>query len=98
MTTNMVQYADDAILFSIMVCRSTFEQVFWKQLPESSLLASFFRKALSGDDVASWLYFDTRSDEELRDLCARMDQAFRQAGSYDKQLMNARLQCFLSWS
>mgnify|MGYP002626191981 CR=1 FL=1 len=87
-------YADDAILFSIMVRRSTFEQVFWKQLPESSLLASFFRKALSGDDEASWLYFDTHSDEELRDLCARMEQAFRQAGSYDKQLMNALLTVF----
>ncbi len=87
-------YADDAILFSIMVRRSTFEQVFFRQLPESSLLASFFRKALSGDDEASWLYFDTQADEEVQSLCARMEQTFRQAGSYDKQMMNALLTVF----
>lgn len=82
-------YADDAILHYFMVRASTFDQVFWSQLPESSLLASFFRKSLSGESGASWLFFDTEEDGELLALTDRMHREFREAGSYSPQLLNA---------
>ncbi|MBR1757372.1 MAG: helix-turn-helix transcriptional regulator [Lachnospiraceae bacterium] len=81
-------YADDAILHYFMVRASTFEQVFWSQLPEGSLLASFFRKSLSGEGGASWLFFDTEEDNELLELTDRMHREFREAGSYSPQLLN----------
>lgn len=40
-------YADDAVLNYYMLRSSTFEEVFWKQLPSNSLMSSFFRYALS---------------------------------------------------
>ena len=82
-------YADNAILHYFMVRASTFDRVFWGQLSESSLLASFFRKALSGGEGASWLYFYTHEDAELLKLCEKMHQEFREAGSYSAQMLNA---------
>ncbi len=82
-------YADDAILNYFLVRASTFDRVFWSQLPESSLLASFFRKALSGGEGAAWLYFDTHEDAELLRLSERMHQEFQEAGGYSAQMLNA---------
>lgn len=87
-------YADDALLFSFLIRKSTFERVFWKQFSESSLLAAFFRKALSGESGASWLYFDTQEDEELWMICEGMLLEFQQAGSYNAQMMNTLLTLF----
>ena len=82
-------YADDAILHYFMVRASTFDQVFWSQLPESSLLASFFRKSLSGETGAFWLFFDTAEDMDLLQLTEKMSVEFREAGSYCPQMLNA---------
>lgn len=82
-------YADDAVLHYFMVRASTFDRVFWSQLPESSLLASFFRKSLSGEAGASWLFFDTAGDTDLLHLTERMEAEFREAGSYCPQMLNA---------
>ena len=82
-------YTDDAILHYFMVRSSTFDQVFWSQLPESSLLASFFRKSLSGESGASWLFFDTAEDRDLLQLTEKMETEFREAGNYSSQMLNA---------
>ena len=84
-------YADDAILHYFLVRSSTFERVFYNQLPENSLLVSFFRKALSGENSASWLYFDTAEDDRLFHLTERMDSEYQKPGIYSAQLMNALL-------
>ena len=84
-------YADEAILHYFLVRSSTFERVFYNQLPENSLLLSFFHKALNGENNASWLYFDTREDERLFQLTRRMDQEYQKPGSYSAQLLNALL-------
>lgn len=74
-----------------MIRVSTFERVFWNQLPKDTLLADFFRKALTGSGGAAWLYFDTSGDKELLHLSDRMEQEFQHAGSYGAQLMNILL-------
>ena len=84
-------YADDAVLDYFLVRASTFERVFFNQLPGNSLLASFFRKALSGEQGASWLYFDTAEDEQLFQLTERMEREYQRTGSYSAQLLNALL-------
>lgn len=42
-------YEDDRVLVYYMLRRSTFEQVFWNQIPSENLMSSFFRLALSGE-------------------------------------------------
>ena len=81
-------YADDAILEYFLVRASTFERVFWNQLPKDSLLAFFFRLALNGVGDASWLFFDTAEDEELLMLAGRLEHEYQESGSYTVQMMN----------
>lgn len=82
-------YADDSFLQYFMLRSSTFERVFWNQLPESSLMASFFRKALLGEADTSWLFFDTAEDSDLLRLAEKIDAEFREAGNYSTQMLNA---------
>jgi len=91
-------YADDAVLDFFLIRASTFESVFFGQLPKDSLLASFFRKSLSLDAGAAWICFDTAKDAELFRLSQRMDTVFRSSGSYGAQLMNALMTEFFIYT
>ncbi len=87
-------FAEDAILYSFMVRSSTFDRVFFHQLPEHSLLADFFRRALSGENDASWLRFETEQDPELDSLLARIEAQSHEDEPYSGQLMNTLLTLF----
>lgn len=87
-------YADDAILYYFMVRASTFESVFWNQLPKNSLLASFFHRSLSASETTAWLFFDTEKDEQLLSLTHQMNAEFEEAGNYSAQMLNALMTQF----
>lgn len=82
-------YHEDAVLHYFMVRASTFDRVFWSQLPKDSLLAAFFHKALAEKEAAAWLYFDTNEDPDLLQLHSRLTDEFHRGGAYSTQLMNA---------
>ena len=89
-------YSDDAVLYYYMLRSSTFDKVFWNQIPSENLLAGFFRQALSGAQPNSYLHFETEDDPELRDIFIKIYEEFMGDGLYNAQLMNAYMStCFV---
>ncbi len=84
-------YADDRILVYYMLRATTFDRVFWNQLPPGNLMSAFFRKALSGQQPNSCLLFETEGDEEIYRLMERIYDEYRQEEAYCNQMM---LSCF----
>ena len=87
-------YEDDRVLVYYMLRRSTFEQVFWNQIPSENLMSSFFRRALSGEQSNSYLHFETGNDSEIRELLYKIACEFLEAKAYAPQLMNSMMTTF----
>lgn len=81
-------YTDDAVLNFYMLRSSTFEKVFWNQLPADSLLSNFFRQALGHTDYPSYLQFETAGDPALEHLLSKIEQESVQPGAYSGQYLN----------
>ena len=81
-------YADDAVLNYYMLRSSTFDKVFWNQLPADSLMSTFFRQALGHTKHPSYLHFETSGDPELESVLGRIEQERRQPENYSGQFLN----------
>ena len=88
-------YEDDQILVYYNIRSSTFDQVFWNQIPSGNLLSGFFRQALSGRQPNSYLHFETESDPEIRDLLSGIFQEYQEKRLYAPQLINAYMSACL---
>lgn len=87
-------YGDDCCLLYCMVRTSTFDEVFWKQLPAESLMATFFRRALDGGQPTSYVQFDTGSDEDIRRLIWDVYKEYQLGEAYSSQMLNALMSAF----
>ncbi len=85
-------YTDSAVLYSYMVRSSTFERVFWNQIPFANLLNTFFRVALTSDKPNAYLHFETGEDPQIRETIHRIYQEFYNAEPYSANMMNTLLQ------
>lgn len=88
-------YEDDRVLVYYNIRSSTFDQVFWNQIPSGNLLSGFFRQALSGLQPNSYLHFETDSDPEIRDLLGGIFQEYQEKLLYAPQLINAYMSACL---
>lgn len=87
-------YADDCVLYYFMVRASTFEKIFWNQLPPENLMTTFFRQALGGETGTSYLQFETGNDYEIQELLCQVNNEYIENGLYSAQLQNALLSTF----
>lgn len=87
-------YCDDGVLIYYMLRTSTFDQVFWNQLPSDSLMATFFRQALSGQHPSSYLHFETGDDAEIERLLLQIYNEYYKEEPYKPQLINALMSTF----
>lgn len=87
-------YEDDCVLVYYMLRRSTFEHVFWNQIPAENLMSSFFRRALSGEQSNSYLHFETGDDGEIRELLFKIARECQEEKAYAPQLMNSMMTTF----
>ena len=87
-------YADDNVLLYYLVRSSTFDRVFWNQIPSDNLMSAFFRQALSVQQSNAYLHFETDGDEEIRNLLYRMYREYRSAQRYGAQMLNALMSEF----
>ena len=87
-------YADDCCLLYCMVRSSTFDQVFWNQLPSENLMSSFFRRALDGGQPTSYVQFDTESDKDVRRLMLDIYWEYQNGEAYSSQMLNALMSAF----
>lgn len=87
-------YCDDGVLMYYMLRSSTFDQVFWNQLPSDSLMATFFRHALSGTYASSYLHFETGNDKEIERLLQLIHNEYYKEEPYKSQLLNALMSTF----
>ena len=53
-----------------MIRSSTFEQVFWNQIPPENLMSTFLRRALGNEQTNSYLHFETGNDTDIREHLA----------------------------
>lgn len=87
-------FADDAVLLNYRIRSSTFDRVFWNQLPSESLLSNFFRKALDNTDSTGYLHFETGDDPEIRQILTRMYEEAHTRSTYRSQMLNALMSTF----
>lgn len=87
-------FSDDSVLVYYMVRSSTFDQVFWNQIPSDSLMATFFRQALSGQHPSSYLHFETGGDEDIHRLLLQIYHEYYLDNPYQSQLLNALMSTF----
>lgn len=85
---------DDCVLFYYLVRTSTFQEVFWNQLPAGSLMADFFRRALNGGSPTAYLHFETGTDTDVAHLLAQIYDEHEQRQSYKPQMLNALMSTF----
>ena len=81
-------YDDEAVLEYYQLRSSTFDKVFWNQLPADSLMSSFFHQALSHTKHASYLHFERAGDTELEDILGRLEAEYAQPQNYSSQYLN----------
>lgn len=87
-------YCDDAVLVYYMLRSSTFDQVFWNHLPTNSLMAAFFKQALSGQHSSSYLHFETGDDPEIERLLLQIYHEYYREEPYQAPLLNALMSTF----
>lgn len=87
-------YGDDAVLAFYMIRAATFRSVFWNQLGDGNLLSRFFRIALEGEKPASYLYFDTGEDPEVRHTLLQVYKEYQLDEPYSSQMVNALMRLF----
>lgn len=87
-------YSDDCVLMYYNIRSSTFDQVFWNQLPVDNLMSSFFRQALSGQLSTSYLHFETESDDDIEHILFQIYQEHQQEEQYRAQMINALMSTF----
>ena len=85
---------DDCVLFYYLVRTSTFQEVFWNQLPAGSLMADFFRRALNGGNPTAYLHFETGADADVAHLLAQIYDEHEQRKNYKPQMLNALMSTF----
>lgn len=87
-------FADDCCLLYCMVRASTFEQVFWNQMPPENLMSAFFRRALDSAQSTSYVQFDTGEDPDVRRIMRTIYQEHQQAEAYSAQMLNVLMSAF----
>lgn len=87
-------YCDDGVLVYYMLRSSTFDQVFWNHLPADSLMAVFFKQALSGQHPSSYLHFETGNDPEIERLLLQLYHEYYNEEPYKAPLLNALMSTF----
>ena len=87
-------HADVTVLYYYMLRSSTFDRVFWNQLPSDSLMAGFFRLSLNHKQHAPYLHFQTGGDAEIARLLEQIAREFTNPEPYGEQLMNALMSVF----
>lgn len=87
-------YQDDCVLLYFLIRSSTFQEVFWNQLPSGSLMASFFRQALELQHETAFLRFETGSDPDISHLLYRIYQENEQDDIYKAQMLNTLMSAF----
>lgn len=87
-------YSDDNVLLYFLVRSSTFEKVFWNQIPEDNLMSAFFRQALSTQQTKAYLHFETDNDPDIQSLLYRIYQEYRHEERYGSQMLNALMNEF----
>ena len=87
-------FSDDSVLVYYLVRSSTFDQVFWNQIPSDSLMAAFFRQALNGQHSSSYLHFETGEDEDIHRLLLEIYHEYYRDAPYQTQLLNALMRTF----
>ena len=87
-------YSDDAVLMAYLVRSSTFDQVFWRQLPEGNLMTAFFRQALDGTHKTAYLHFETGEDEDILRVLHQIHRESRSTDAYRAQMLNALMSAF----
>lgn len=85
---------DDCVLFYYLVRASTFQEVFWNQLPADSLMADFFRRVLDGRSPTAYLHFETGGDADVAHLLAQIYAEHEQGQSYKARMLNALMSTF----
>lgn len=81
-------YADDAVLNYCMLRSTTFDKVFWNQLPTNSLMSVFFRQALDRTNRSSYIQFETGRDQDLEEILGKIENEFALPGNYSSQYLN----------
>lgn len=87
-------FRDDCVVHYFLVRASTFDRIFWNQLPKNSLLSSFFRQALSGEVGTAYLYFDTFADNQIRYYIREIIDEFSESRTYRSQMLNTLMSAF----
>lgn len=87
-------YSDDCCLIYCMARSSTFEQVFWSQLPQDSLMSTFFRRALDGGRSTAYVQFETGADRDVRRLMLDIYREYQTGEIYSAQMLNALMSAF----
>lgn len=87
-------YSDDCVLMYYNIRSSTFDQVFWNQLPADNLMSSFFRQALGGQLSTSYLHFESSDDIDIKHILFQIYQEHQQEEQYRSQMINALMSTF----
>ncbi len=85
---------DSVVLYTYFIRSSTFDRVFWNNLPPENLLSSFFYQALNEGASTAYLHFETDCDKDIEYLLRTIyDEAFEQK-PYCTQLLNSLMSTF----
>lgn len=87
-------FSDNSALLFYMLRVSTFQQVFWNQLPSDSLMSKFFRQILEGQNPTAYLHFETNSDPDIQRLLLQIYSENRNSEAYQNQMLNALMSTF----
>lgn len=87
-------YADDAVMVNLLIRSSTFEQHFFKILPDNGLLYDFFVKTLYGSSDAPYLLFKAGNDTALFSYVRQIFYEFRRNKRYKSTMLSSLLAIF----
>ena len=86
--------SDDTNAFFFMIRQSTFSQVFWAHLSAQNLMSLFFQRALTGEQSATYLLFETGNDTSLESLLYTIYKEYNRNGIYSTQIVNSLMSTF----
>lgn len=88
-------YADDDVLLTYVIRSSTFDDVFWNQLPQNNIMSSFFSMALNSKEGPGYLCFETNNDPKIATMLTEIYNEYHDEKPYQKQMLNLLVSQFL---
>jgi AraC-like DNA-binding protein len=97
MAKHSIMVNDDSIVLNILLRKSTFNEVFFNNIPRNTILSEFFTRILYTSGAANFILFRAGPSKTIREAVNRILYEYISEGLYKKEILNMHVSLLLMY-